>query len=87
MTLNAYYFRALLFPINKIGSLIHRFSQRPLMAIIKGFASNAHDWQDYFFICIDSASVVEECIPMFRSSWILKGISVGYLLVFCLEGI
>ncbi|CAN6969166.1 unnamed protein product [Brassica oleracea var. botrytis] len=60
--------------------MIYPFSPRPVMTIIKGFAFNAHDWRLLFFVRIKSASVAKECIPMFRSSWSLKGISVGYLL-------
>ncbi|KAL0716198.1 hypothetical protein Bca4012_065520 [Brassica carinata] len=40
------------------------------MTIIKGFASNPHSfWTNYFFVQIDSASVVESWIPIFRSRW------------------
>lgn len=77
----------LLSPINKSGSLIYRFSPRPFMTIIKGFAYNAHVWQLLFFVRIESASVAKECILMFRSSWSLKGIFAGYLLVFNFENI
>ncbi|KAH0873039.1 hypothetical protein HID58_070401, partial [Brassica napus] len=59
--------------------LTYCFKSRPHMVMIKGLSFNFHDWQHYyFFVCINSASVVEECIPIFRQRWVRKGIMVGY---------
>ncbi|KAF3536241.1 hypothetical protein F2Q69_00022148 [Brassica cretica] len=51
-------------------SLMCRLIPHNEMAIIKGFASNAHNFKkSYFFLRLDSASVVESCIPIFRRRW------------------
>ncbi|KAF2573695.1 hypothetical protein F2Q70_00004781 [Brassica cretica] len=49
---------------------LYDFWLRPQMAIGKGFATNDRGWKDYFFfVCLDEASVSEECHPVFRRSW------------------
>ena len=80
MTLDANYLEDLLKPMGSSTSLMCRLIPHNEMAIIKGFASNAHNFKkSYFFLRLDSASVVESCIPIFRRRWNQKGILIGYL--------
>ncbi|KAF3581886.1 hypothetical protein DY000_02030897 [Brassica cretica] len=73
MTLDADYLEALLKPMGSSTSLMCRLSPRNEMAIIKGFASNAHNFKKSdFFVRLDSASVAESCNPIFRCRWSRK---------------
>ncbi|KAF3541102.1 hypothetical protein F2Q69_00022058 [Brassica cretica] len=51
------------------------------MSIIQGHTSNAKGWfQRFFYVRIDSASVKENCLPLFRSKWNFhRGMMVGNL--------
>lgn len=70
MTLSANYLEAFLFLQDTGLPLTYCFKPRPHMVMIKGLIFNFHDWQHYyFFVCIDSASVAEECIPIFKKRW------------------
>lgn len=72
-------YRGFLFPNTTKVPLQYCFKPRKDMIIIKGFASNMYDWQDYyFFVRIDSASISEEFIPIFRGEWNRNGIIVEY---------
>ncbi|KAF3557437.1 hypothetical protein F2Q69_00012787 [Brassica cretica] len=60
MTLDADYLEALLKPMGSSTSLMCRLSPHNEMAIIKGFASNVHNFKKSdFFVRLDSASVAE----------------------------
>lgn len=52
---------------------------RPFMEVIKGFSSVLHRWREYlFFVCLDGASVVEECLPAFKCMLGRRGFIVDY---------
>ena len=75
MTLDVDYLEALLKPVGSSTSFMCRLSPRNEMEIIKGFASNAHNFKKSdFFVRLDSASVAESCNPIFRCRWSRKGI-------------
>lgn len=83
MPLSVDYLDALLTPARSRKTRRYFLSPRTDMTIIKGFASNPHSfWTNYFIVKIDTASVEESCIPIFRSRWGYKGTLAGYPLYF-----
>ena len=48
----------------------YRMAPKRHMSIIQGHTSNAKGWfERFFYVRIDSASVKENCLPLFRGKW------------------
>ncbi|WZZ88708.1 hypothetical protein YC2023_117287 [Brassica napus] len=39
------------------------------MTIVKGFTSNEWRWRDSFIFFLNSLSIAEECLSVFRTEW------------------
>jgi len=59
----------------------YRMAPKRHMSIIHGHTSNAKGWfERFFYVRIDSASVEENCLPLFRGKWNFhRGTTVGNL--------
>ncbi|KAF3564354.1 hypothetical protein DY000_02016867 [Brassica cretica] len=70
LTLVPEHFEALLKTLQSSGPFSYRLVPQPFMSIIRGYTSNSHSWSErWFFVRINSASVEESGIPIFRSEW------------------
>ncbi|KAF8104087.1 hypothetical protein N665_0180s0007 [Sinapis alba] len=77
--LNVDHFEALLKPLAVTGG-IYRLVPCTNMSIIRETISNGHAWEKcFFFVRLNSASVEENYIPVFRSEWGRYGSAWIYL--------
>ncbi|KAF8117987.1 hypothetical protein N665_0007s0036 [Sinapis alba] len=71
--LDAAYLEGLLTMRRRLGNLSYIFKPRDHMTIIQGFTSHEKHWREFlFYIRLDSASVAEVCLSVFKTEWSLK---------------
>ncbi|CAN7100370.1 unnamed protein product, partial [Brassica rapa subsp. narinosa] len=68
--LTAEYLEAFL-TMSRVGAdRLYGFRPRTFMEVLKGFPQGDRGWKSYFFyVRLDQASVVVECLPSFRRLW------------------
>ena len=61
----------------KPEGMTQRVKLSPRKVIVTNSSSSYPSWKkNFFYVCIDSASVEEDCIPLFVTKWGWKGIAI-----------